>query len=723
MLARWTEVLVRRARTVLLVGAALFVVAVSYGLVIGGGVFGHLGNGGFDDPASQAATELRHEQELFGNKNVDLVALYRSSDHEITDPEFRDDVTAALAGIPHGTTTSVATYWSTHDPGLVSTDKHATQVLISLTGEDQNAMSEMADKVVPALKSGAHAADLRLDIGGQWAVYKGVNETVSSDLEHAELVSTPFVVLLSLLIFGSVVAALMPAVVGLTAVVGGLAVVRLLTEFTQVSVFSLNVISLLGMGLAIDYALFVISRFREELTKLPDDDAGAPAQAIRTTLDTAGRTVLFSGLTVAAAMSSLLIFPQNFLRSLGYGGIAAVLIAVLSATTVLPAILLLLGRRIDAGRMPWRRGRPVAVDSDHGAWARLAHGVMRHPVAVALVIVVGLLAIASPFLGVKWGSVDYRVLPPSASAHVASVKLNQEFGGERSSANILVRSTDRAAVAAYIDKLEAAAPVTVQQVDQEPGATLLRAAWAGNSQTQASQQVIRDLRTVAGPPGEQVLIGGLAADTVDLATSLMHHLPWMALIIVAVMLVLLFLAFGSVVLPVKAVVMNLLSISASFGVITWIFADGHLQGLLDYSSAGFLDMTQPIFMLAILVGLSMDYEVFLLSRVREQWDKDADSGMSPSERNTHAVAMGVQKTGRIITSAAVLLAVVIGAFSMSGVVFMKMIGVGMLVALLVDATVVRALLVPATMKLLGSWNWYAPAPLKRLWERYGIKEA
>jgi len=723
MLARWTEVLIRRARTVLVVGVVLFIAALAYGLVIGGGVFGHLGNGGFDDPASQSATELRHEQELFGNKNVDLVALYRSSDHVVSDPQLRDDVEQALAAIPDGTTSSVATYWSTKDPGLISTDKHATQVLISLTGDGQNEMGEMADKVVPALKSGARAAGLQLDIGGQWAVYKGVNETVSSDLEHAELVSTPFVVLLSLVIFGSVVAALMPAVVGLTAVVGGLAVVRLLTTFTQVSVFSLNVISLLGMGLAIDYALFVISRYREELAKLPPDDRTAPAQAIRTTLDTAGRTVLFSGLTVAAAMSSLLIFPQNFLRSLGYGGISAVLIAVLSAITVLPAILLLLGRRIDAGRMPWRRGRAVAVDSDHGAWARLAHGVMRHPVAVAVAIVVGLLAIASPFLGVKWGSVDYRVLPPSASAHVASVKLNQEFGGERSTANILVRSTDQAAVTAYADDLEAAAPVTVQQIDQEDGATLLRAAWAGNSQTEHSQQVVRDLRDVTVPGGEHPLVGGLAADTVDLGTSLMRHLPWMALIIVAVMLVLLFLAFGSVVLPVKAVVMNLFSISASFGVITWIFADGHLEGLLDYSSAGFLDMTQPIFMLAILVGLSMDYEVFLLSRVREQWDKDASSDMTSAERNTHAVAMGVQKTGRIITSAAVLLAVVIGAFSMSGVVFMKMIGVGMLVALLVDATVVRALLVPATMKLLGGWNWYAPAPLKRFWERYGIKEA
>jgi len=228
---------------------------------------------------------------------------------------------------------------------------------------------------------------------------------------------------------------------------------------------------------------------------------------------------------------------------------------------------------------------------------------------------------------------------------------------------------------------------------------------------------------VPGPGQEKVLVGGLTADTVDLLGSIKTHLPWMAGIIVAVMLVLLFLAFGSLVLPVKAVLMNVLSISASFGVITWIFGGGRLEGFLDYSSTGFLDATQPIFMLAILVGLSMDYEVFLLSRVREQWDRTAGSGLTPTERNTDAVAVGVQKTGRIITSAALLLAVVIGGFSTSGIVFMKMIGVGMLVALLVDATIVRALLVPATMKLLGRWNWWAPGPLRRFWERYGIREA
>jgi uncharacterized membrane protein YdfJ with MMPL/SSD domain len=340
---------------------------------------------------------------------------------------------------------------------------------------------------------------------------------------------------------------------------------------------------------------------------------------------------------------------------------------------------------------------------------------MRHPVVVMVVVVGALLAVASPFLGVKWGSVDYRVLPPDSPAHVAAVTLNTDFGQERSSANILLETTDKADVAAYSAKVrDVDGVLDVRPVDQKNGVTLLRASWAGNSQTQASQDAVKEIRAIPGPGGDDVLVGGLSADTVDLLGSLESHLPWMFGIIAAVMLVLLFLAFGSLVLPVKAIAMNLLSISASFGVITWIFADGHLENLLGFTSPGFLDATQPIFMLAILVGLSMDYEVFLLSRVREQWDLTHD--------NTLAVATGVQRTGRIITSAALLLAVVIGAFSMSGVVFMKMIGIGMLVALLIDATVVRMLLVPATMKLLGNWNWWAPRWMQRWWEKYGVRE-
>ena len=707
MMERWGALVARRALAILLAGIALAVAAGAYGL----GVFDDLAQGGFDDPDSESARELALERETFGNRTVDVVAIYSSDALVAESPEFRAEVRRTLADVPESTTSSVVTWYDTRSPAMVSDDHHAVQVQISLAGDSQDELLDNWDRVEPALES----ERLETDLAGSFAVYGDVNETTSEDLERAETISLPIVVLLALLIFGSLVAASMPAIVGALAVVGSLAVVRLLTTFTDVSVFSVNVISLLGMGLAIDYALFVISRFREELAQLPADDPDASAKAIRTTMVTAGRTVLFSGLTVAAAMSSLLVFPQNFLRSMGYGGMSAVVIAMLAALTVLPATLRLLGRRIDAGRMPWRRHRPVSVDDDHGWWARLSHGVMRRPVVVIVVVTAALLALASPFLGAKWGSVDYRVLPDDAPAHVAAEKLNSEFGPEQSSANLLLRGVDRADVAAYTRDVEAVDGITaVQPVETEGDSTLLRAFWEGNSQTQRSQELVRDLRAVEPPEGD-VLVGGLSADTVDLISSVGEHLPWMGLIVLGVMLLLLFLAFGSLVLPLKAVVMNAVSITASFGVVTWIFQQGHLSDLLGFESTGYLDSTNPILMLAILFGLSMDYEVFLLSRVREQWDRTHDNDL--------AVATGVQKTGRIITSAALLLAVVIGAFGLSGIVFMKMIGIGMLVALIIDATVVRALLVPATMKLLGSWNWWAPGPLRRWWERYGWRES
>ena len=595
---------------------------------------------------------------------------------------------------------------------MVSRDGHAAQVLISLAGTSQDDYLTNYDELAPTLEADTDAG-LETDIAGAYAVFDDVNEITSEDLKRAEMISLPIVLILALLIFGSLVAASMPALVGLLAMVGALALVRLITNVTEVSIFSVNVISLLGIGLAIDYALFVVSRFREELAQLPVDDPDAAATAVRRTMSTAGRTVLFSGLTVAAAMSSLLIFPQSFLKSMGYGGMAAVLVAMVAALTVLPATLRLLGRRVDAGRLPWRRHQAVAVEDEHGRWAALARGVMRRPWLVIGVTVTGLLLIASPFLGATWGSVDYKVLPQDAPAHVAAQKLS-EFGPERSTAELLLTGTSEADASAYAAAVAAVDGVLdVQPVAAEGDSSLLRASWEGNSQTEASQAIVEDIRAVEPASGD-VLVGGQSAATVDLIDSVGSHLPLMGLIVAGVMLVLLFLAFGSLVLPLKAVVMNLFSITASFGVVTWIFADGHLSDLLGFSPQGFLDATNPILMLAILFGLSMDYEVFLLSRIREQWDSTGDNDL--------AVATGVQKTGRIITSAAVLLAVVIGAFATSGIVFMKMLGIGMLVALLVDATIVRALLVPATMKLLGRWNWWAPGPLARWWERHGFRE-
>jgi len=709
MIERWGAFVARRALAVLLAGLAVAVAAGAYGF----GVFDHLSQGGFDDKSSQSARELQGERDTFGNQNVDVVAIYTSQSLTASDPQFKAGVEQVVSGLTPGTTTNVTPYYAAPpDAGLVSKDGHSVQVLISLAGESQDDYLSNYDELAPSLEAPA-STGLQTDLTGAFAVYHDVNKITSEDLARAESISMPVVVLLALLIFGSLVAASMPALVGLLAMVGALALVRVISVFTEVSVFSVNVISLLGIGLAIDYALFVISRYREELAVLPVDDPDSVPTAIRRTMATAGRTVLFSGLTVAAALSSLLIFPQAFLKSMGYGGVAAVLVAMTAALTVLPATLRLLGRRVDAGRLPWRRKRPVVVDDAHGRWAALARGVMRRPWLVIVGTVAGLLLIASPFLGVKWGSVDYRVLPSDAPAHVAADKLS-DFGPETSTAQLLLRGASPTDVTAYADRVADVAGVTgVQQVASKGDSTLLRVSWQGNSQTERSQSLVQQIRELQPASGE-VLVGGTSAETVDLIDSVGAHLPWMGLIVAVVMLVLLFVAFGSLVLPVKAVVMNLFSISASFGVVTWIFSDGHLSGLLGFTPQGFLDATNPILMLAILFGLSMDYEVFLLSRVREQYDRTGDNDL--------AIMTGVQKTGRIITSAAVLLGVVIGAFALSGIVFMKMLGLGMLVALLVDATVVRALLVPATMKLLGRLNWWAPGPLARWWARYGFRE-
>jgi uncharacterized membrane protein YdfJ with MMPL/SSD domain len=456
-------------------------------------------------------------------------------------------------------------------------------------------------------------------------------------------------------------------------------------------------------------------------------------------MSTAGRTVAFSGLTVAISLASLLLFPQIFLRSMGFGGMAAVLVAMVGALTVLPALLAVLGHRVDSLRirLPRRLRRTTtrprgaagpevdAPDTDaldnHGAWARLAHSVMRRPVVYVAVIVPVLLLAGSPFLRVEFGGVDHRALPAGTESRVVSETLIADFpGGGTSTIEPVVTfasgAVDDASLAAYAERLRELPGVRGVGVTGAKGGTAVlsvRYRFEGIS-TQA-RDLVGQVRQVPAPSGSEVLVGGRAADLRDLLASLAGTLPWMGLFVLGVTLLLLFLAFGSVVLPVKAVVMNVLSLSASFGALVWIFQDGHLSGLLGFDSTGSIEATQPILMLAMAFGLSMDYEVFLLSRIREQWDRTGD--------NTLAVAGGLQRSGKIITSAAVLLVVVIGAFATSGIVFIKMIGVGMIIAIIVDAAIVRTLLVPATMRLLGHWNWWAPAPLARFWVRHGIRES
>jgi len=726
MMQRWGHFVARRAWTVLIAGLVLVAAAAVFGL----GVFGSLSSGGYDDPASASARSLVKEHATFTSHDADIVVIYSSPSMKVSDPGFQSSVSNVIKGLPKGSIQRVTSWYQTPSPALISKDQHATRIILALSGTSQSHKATLYDQVSPHLD----AKGLTTSVGGQWAVFRDVNHRVSSDIAKAEVISMPIVIILCLVFFGSVTSALMPAFVGGVAIFGAFAFVRAITTVTDVSVFSINIITLIGMGLAIDYALFVVSRFREELAKQPGTEREKVNAAIAATMATAGRTVLFSGLIVAASLASLLIFKQSFLRSMGYGGVAAVLAAMLAALTLLPALLAVLGPRIEAGRMPWRRGSRLRADAgqpgadtdgvdEDGAWARLAHSVMRRPVAYLLVITVALLALGAPFLSVRWGSTDERVLPASAPSRVAADLGAREFGGGTSSANIVVEGASRPQLVAYLGRLGAVRGVrsaqVIDQVVTAPGGarttSLVQVSWLGESQSQQSQQLVRDLRTVDPGAGANALVGGASASAVDLVDSIGARLPWMGLFVVAVMLILLFIAFGSVVLPLKAVVMSALSLTASFGVVTLVFQDGHLSGPLGFTSTGYLDVTQPILMLAIIFGLSMDYEVFLISRIREEWDRTAD--------NTTSVANGLQRSGRIITSAALLLAVVIGGFATSGIVIMKMIGIGMLVAVLIDATVVRALLVPATMRLLGTLNWWAPGPLRRWWERHGVAES
>ena len=530
--------------------------------------------------------------------------------------------------------------------------------------------------------------------------------------------------ILLLVIFGSLAAAALPVAIGGIAILGSFAVLRLLTMVTTVSVYSVNITTILGLGLGIDYGLFMVTRFREELHRQPTVE-----QAVASTVATAGRTVAVSGITVALALTSLMLFPEDFLRSMGFGGVATVAVDMLAALTVLPALLAVLGPRVNALRIRRNVDRPVR-DESNGAWYRLAHSVMRRPAVYATVIVVGLLALGAPFLRISWGGTDARTLPAASTVRQVSEALDSQFP-VNSTAPIEALVTGARAPAqfsAYLHRIGAIPGVTGAQVTGmmgglggsggvvPPGENAVRidVGYRPAPVSAAARHIVTQTRDLAPPAGATVLVGGTTAGLVDELASLGATLPWMALLTGVSTFVLLFLAFGSVVLPLKAIVMNVLSLSATFGVVVWIFQWGHLSRLLQFTPTGSIDPTMPILMLAIIFGLSMDYEVFLLSRIRERYDQTGD--------NTAAVASGLQRTGGLITSLALLLIIVVGAFSASGITFIKLMGVGMIVALLVDATIIRVLLVPATMRLLGRANWWAPRPLRRLYARYGIRE-
>ena len=712
MFESWGRFVFRQRRLVLV--AALLVIAV--GAVWGIGVFRALqSSGGFTPPSSESQQEASIAARAFGRDAADVVVLYTGNDHlTVRSAAYRTAVTSSLARLPASRVTAVQTYWSTGNPQFVSADGRAGYAVIELAGGSDSARTANYN----AIKNALSAPGLTVGVGGQIPTEAAINKEVSSDIGRAEAFSMPVLLILLTFIFGSLVAASLPVVIGGIGIIGSFAALRLLTLATPVSIYAINITTILGLGLAIDYGLFMVGRFREELRSQPSVE-----DAVARTIATAGRTVAVSGVTVAAALASLLLFHVTFLRSMGYGGVATVLVDMVAALTVMPALLAMLGRRVNALRVRRAVATPRASEAA-GGWYRLAGAVMRRPAAFAAVIVVVLLALGSPFLRISWGSVDARDLPATAQPRVVSEQLARDFPGNVTApieslvafrAPIGSSAAEQRELASYAARLGHVAGVTgfqVTGVRGDIGRVDLR--YGPDPQSAAARAIVQHVRDVAPPSGARAYVGGQTAGVVDELASLSSTVPWMALVMAAATFVLLFLAFGSVVLPLKAIVMNLLSLSATFGVVVWIFQQGHLSGLLEFTPTGTIDPTMPILMLAIIFGLSTDYEVFLLSRVRERYDQTGD--------NADAVATGLQRTGGVITSAALLLVIVVGAFSASGITFIKLLGVGMIVALVIDASIVRVLLVPATMRLLGRANWWAPGPLRQLYARYGIRE-
>ena len=666
---------------------------------VGAPVVGLLRAGGFDDPAAASIqADRRFEQATGIRADGGLLVLVRVGD--LSAPAARSEVervAATVAGDPAVDRT--LTYYQTQSPALISRDGRSTLVVGQLK---KNAADSAALRIRDALRS-----DPKATVGGSALALTEVSTQVSEDLAKAELLAFPILFVLSLWVFRSPVASLLPLAVGGLTIVGAFLGLRLVDSLTPLSIFALNLCTGLGLGLAIDYSLFIVSSYREERAA-----SLAPGDAISRTLRTAGRTILFSSLTVAAAMASLLVFPQEFLYSMGIGGILVALLACAVALVVLPAVLLVLGDRIN-WLAPHRWQRPLSASS--GFWYRLSLLVIRRPLPIALLGAAILLGLGLPATGIKFTSIDASVLPPSAGARQVSDALRADFTVGASPAIFVIAggaqsSPEVKGLADRIGQIDGVAGVQVQAAGSN-SARIDVSSRAGDL-TPETQGLVRSIRQIDS--SGRMLVGGPTAKFVDLQASLAAHLPAAIAIVAVATVLLLFLMTGSIVLPIKAVAMNLLTLSAAYGVLVLIFQQGRLTQLLDFTSQGALEATQPVLIFALVFGLSTDYGVFLLGRIKEGHDR----GLANSE----AVAQGLARTGRIVTAAAVLFCVAIGAFATSQIVFIKELGVGTAAGVLIDATIVRALLVPALMGLLGRWNWWAPAFLTRLHSRIGLSE-
>ncbi|MCX4629783.1 MMPL family transporter [Streptomyces sp. NBC_01443] len=723
---RWTRIVTARPRLSLLLALVVTALAV----LAGGGVADRMGSGGWEDPDARSTYASKVLEREFPGSQPNLLLLVDagtgagagSGSAGVDEPAVAAEaerLTAQLAS--EQGVAGVGSYWRTHLPALRSEDGRQALIAARVLG-DEKTRAAVLERIAPRYRGGH--GPVRVSLGGPVAVQREVTTTIQEDLLRAEVIALPVTLVLLVIVFGSAVAALLPLGVGIVAILGTNAVLRGLTEFTDVSVFAQNLTTALGLGLAIDYALFIVRRFREELAAGRD-----PVAAVGATLRTAGRTVLFSALTVAVSLSAMLFFPMYFLRSFAYAGVAVVLLAAAAALILLPAALVLLGERVNSLDLRrlwrlWRRGRAGAAAGAPGAdaeagrgWARATALVMRRAPVFAIATTAGLLLLGLPFLGVKFGTVDDRQLPKTASSHLVQQQIRDGFPGSPGAGLTVLAegAAGPADLAAYRDRLAALPGVRVDgpvSSEARRGYAYFSVVTEGEAVGQQAQDLVGEVRGVDAPFDTSVT--GQAAVLVDAQKAIAEKLPAALALVVLATLLLVFLLTGSVLIPVQAVLLNALSLTAMFGAVVWVFQEGNLSGLLSFTSTGDIETTLPVLMFCIAFGLSMDYGVFLISRIKEEYERTGD--------HEGAVRTGLVRTGGLITAAAVILAVVMVAIGSSRVTNTKMLGLGIALAVLMDALVVRSLLVPAVMKLTGKATWWAPGPLRRLHERFGLSE-
>ncbi|CAN5243899.1 MMPL family transporter [soil metagenome] len=670
--------------------------------VFGAGVADRLDPYGADDPDKEAFI-AKERLEDAGYRDPQGIVLLEGVDPTTRAGAERIQQVAATANDVEGVRSTVG-FLETGSDAFVALDGQSTYLAVQLEGTEDDALQETGEALAAALED-----EPGILVGGNAVAQEQINKKVESDLQRAELYAFPILFLLSLLFFRSLVAAALPLLIGGLAIVSTFMLLSVASTLGSISIFALNLVTGLGLGLAIDYSLFVVSRYREEIAR-----SGPGLEALRKTMATAGRTVAYSSLTVAGALASLAVFPQRFLYSMGIGGALVAVAAALIALTVLPAVLALLGERVNSLSPSFlqRRAEADSRPASAGFWYRLSRTVMRIPGRIALVTAVFLIALGIPFLSINFTSVDARVLPKDTSARQVSDVLRADFPPFRDSPVVISVRGTRADAAAAADAARATDGVAAVSPPQalEGQNWALEAVSAKPPLDEQSQDVVESLRAIPG----DTLVTGFTANFVDLQASLGEHLPLVLLLVALVTMIVLFAMTGSVILPLKQLLMNLLALSAVFGILVLIFQDGRFEGLLGYDSQGGLESTQPLLLFAVAFGLSTDYGVFLLSRIKEARDNGAS--------NSESVAIGLERTGRIVTAAALLFCIAIGSFVTSEIIFVKEVGVGTAIAVLIDATLIRALLVPSLMEMLGRWNWWAPAPLRRLHDRWGLRE-